>query len=174
VKLPRKATRATKASLAIVVAAVAVGLALFISRSYWPSQQSSVGNGNEFTSTTDTSSQQYPVTFLGIPTACPAAVLCVNATLEDHLDQNLSVVLSGVFQDASTGKNATIRGSTDSTAETTCLLVPNTPSNCYLTAYAASVGAYKIILVVRASDGMAVLSPEVTALVDYGTSPLPQ
>jgi hypothetical protein len=109
-----------------------------------------------------------------MPTGCTAAILCVNATLENHLDQNLTVILSGVFQDALTGKNATIRGSTDSTAKTTCLLIPGVPSNCYLNAYAASVGSYKIILVVLASDGKTALSPKTTALVNYGTAPTPQ
>ena len=112
--------------------------------------------------------EQYPVSFVGPPTFCTIEAFCVNATLMSHTGQNVSVVLLVRFQNATTGQNATIRGSNGSTYAASCEVDWKRPSSCYLIAYPESYGTYRVTLVVRSLDGVA-LSAEEVVVLPYGT-----
>ena len=109
---------------------------------------------------------QYPVAFVGSPTSCAIEAFCINATLISHTGQNESVVLQAWFQNATTGQNATIRGSNGSTYAASCEVGWKSPSHCYLIAYPASNGTYKVTLVVQSPDG-ATLSAEELVVLSY-------
>ena len=112
--------------------------------------------------------EQYPVSFVGPPTFCTIEAFCINATLVSHTGQNESVVLLGRFQNATTGQNATIRGSNDSTYAASCEVGWKHPSSCYLIAYPESYGTYRVTLVVQSLEGVAQSTEEVVVL-PYGT-----
>ncbi|MDG6989999.1 MAG: hypothetical protein JRM99_01105 [Nitrososphaerota archaeon] len=112
---------------------------------------------------------QDTVTFLGLPKPCSIQGLCINATLSSRvpLEKNQTVILRALFQNATTGQNVTIRGSSDSMYYATCTINGNKPSTCYLIAYPASSGSFKVTLDVLGTDGKTVLSPEVQIIATY-------
>ena len=112
--------------------------------------------------------EQYPVAFVGSPTSCAIEAFCINSTLLSHTGQNESVVLLARFQNATTGQNATIRGSNDSTYAASCEVGWKSPSQCYLIAYPVSFGTYRITLLVQSLDGVP-LSAEEVVVLPYGT-----
>ena len=112
--------------------------------------------------------EQHPVAFVSSPTTCAIEGFCINATLISLTGQNESVVLLARFQNATTGQNATIRGSNGSTYAASCEVGWKSPSHCYLIAYPASYGTYKVTLVVQSTNGAA-LSAEEVVVLSYGT-----
>ena len=118
---------------------------------------------------TTTSQLQYPVTFDGAPAARGIEALCINATLVSHLGENLTVLLSALFQNATTGRNATINGSNDSMYYATRYAKVANPSHCYLIAYPVIQGTCRVIVFVSGTDGKTVLSPSTTITIRYGS-----
>ena len=112
--------------------------------------------------------EQSTVGFVGSPTSCAIEGFCVNATLVSRTGQNESVVLLARFQNATTGQDAAIGGSNDSTYAASCEVSWKAPSHCFLTANPASSGTYKVTLVVQSLDG-ATLSAEEVVVLTYGT-----
>jgi hypothetical protein len=119
------------------------------------------------TSTT-TVTQQYPITFLATPTGCSIQGFCINATLVNHLGHNQTIILSALFQNATTGRNVAIKGSNDSMYYATCMVDWQKPSSCDLIAYPEAYGTYRVTLVVLALDGRTTLSPEEVVTLGYG------
>jgi len=109
---------------------------------------------------------QYPVNFVGSPKSCSIQGLCVNATLQSRIGENLTVMLFGWYQNATTGQNETIGGSSNSMYATTCKATVSS-SHCYLIAYPESRGAFRVTLLVRATDGTTALSTDESVVVNY-------
>jgi hypothetical protein len=110
-----------------------------------------------------TAPQSYPVTFAVPPSQCNILALCVNATLVDHLGQNVTVFAVAWFKNATTGQNASegnLKGGS-STTEATCSLNPTRPQSCYLI-YGAAAGVYNVTVFVLSTDGKTALSASVT------------
>jgi len=103
----------------------------------------------------------YPVTFLVTPTQCFIQALCVNATLVDHMGQNLSVILAAWIRNATTGQNVTILGGgKDSVGYASCSASTVAPQKCYLSAIpSVQLGTFEVTVFVLSWDGKIVISP---------------
>lgn len=115
---------------------------------------------------TITASSQSPITFLIQPTQCYIEGLCVNATLVNHIGENLTIILAAWFQNSTTGQNITITGGgKGSMGYATCSANWAKPSTCYLIASSTASGTLRVTVWAVATDGKTVLSPSATITI---------
>ena len=118
-------------------------------------------SGIAISSTTTATFIIYSLDFFTTPTICHIEATCLNATMSNYEEHDITAIVFALFQNATTGG-----GISDAVA--ICNFSAAGPSKCYLTVYGLPSGKYDVTVFATAIDGKTRLSPTATITIAIG------